>query len=251
MFIDKELAEGRLNDPNNVLNRIFNRNKTTEVVNDQIKDEVIPEVVPEVEVDSNPDTAQEQDKVDTVEDLTSVNPNEAMDYLLGLRTSKESTDPTTIPTTSAVVPWNSHGRAKDVPNMTTETRIVMSSLAALGEKQTDIAKAFGTSNNPVHRAVNGKTKDADKVRAAVTGKLSKVVDTALDKMISAVEAIDEHEIEQLKVMDKASLAGQLSKVVSNLNPKDEHSNTVQAQLIIYAPTQVNESRYEVVEVDTV
>ena len=77
--------------------------------------------------------------------------------------------------------------------------------------------------------------------------IGKVVDKALEKLLCTVDSMDEHRIEQLSIKDAANVAAQMSKVVNNMNPKESPTQFQAGQLIIYAPAQYNENRYEVVE----
>lgn len=180
-----------------------------------------------------------------------VETNEALSYLLGLKRTKDSTIKTTTQTEDGiVVDHNSHGRTKGATEIPPNTRELMGTLVRLGSTQTQVADAFGTSTNPVHRAVTGEfKKEKDEITSRIENTVNKVVDSALNKLVLSLDALNEEDLEGMRPKDLTAVSANLSKVVSNLRGRTDKGELNHAQLIVYAPTQVLENHYDTVELN--
>lgn len=253
MEIDKETAETRLNDPNNILNKLFSGTSRNNRVVDTTPVDTTPTDTPvDIPIEGElvePENSSEGNTTEfESEDETSSPPadsTEAIQYLLGLRKAKA--DPLATPG-SKVVKHNRHGKTEGALNIPEPTRELIGTLSALGT-QTATAKAFGISNAAAHLAEHGKGGDGKARRARIEENIGKVVDKALDKLLCTIDNMGEDQLGSLPIKEAAAVASQMSKVVANLNKReDDAGRGVAAQLIVYAPTQVTEERYEVIEV---
>jgi hypothetical protein len=218
MFTNPELAKDRLNDPNNILNKLFRR---------EPQGLEITVVDTEPEPDPTPNESNPQEDENILLQMLGLNPR---------------------PTTSVVLPYNRHGRSEGTKEIPVKTRELIGTLGALGT-QVQTAKAFNVDQSTVSGVINGKSKKNPELKERIQLNIGKVVDHALEKLLATVDSMDEHRISQLPIKDAANIAAQMSKVVGNLHSPQDNNRGLSAQLVIYAPHQFNENRYEVIELN--
>ena len=228
MFIDPNLAQNRLDDPSNILNSLFKKHTPRSDQSESITPAIVDETP--VEIDSE----------DSSTPLTEKENDAALLSMLGLNPRAE------LPSTSTVLPYTRHGKTPNTKEMPDATKELIGTLGTLGNEQ-EVARTFNVVQSTVSDLVNGKRKKNPELKEKINQNIGKVVDKALEKLLCTVDSMDEHRIEQLSIKDAANVAAQMSKVVNNMNPKESPTQFQAGQLIIYAPAQYNENRYEVVE----
>ena len=114
----------------------------------------------------------------------------------------------------------------------------------------NVADVLGISKNTVAMAKHGASvhgRENTELKDRLDKDLSKVRDKALERLLSSLNLLDDDKMKKCNAKDIASISASMSKVVSGTLPKDAEQN-VRAQLIVYAPTQINETRYDRVEI---
>lgn len=144
---------------------------------------------------------------------------------------------------------NSHGRSSGALNIDMMTRELVGTLANLGNSS-EVARTFGVSISAAHNAKLGQSSPNNplpELQSKLEKNLGRVRDKALDTIIESLDLIDTNKLEKEDARGLSAIASNLSKVVEKTLPKSSESN-LRAQLIVYAPTQINESKFEVVEI---
>ena len=124
-------------------------------------------------------------------------------------------------------------------------------VAALAHRKTirEVAEKVGVSEGQVsnwkHGSTDGETLNT-KLIESTERKLEGVRDTALDKLMLALGVIDEEKIEKLSVKDAAAVAESMAGIIDRTTKKVPVFNA--AQVIIMAPQQKEESKFQVVEI---
>jgi len=150
-----------------------------------------------------------------------------------------------------VVQHNSHGRTRGALNLTNDQRELAGSLARI-LPASHVAETLGFSDYAVHQAKNGRNSQGGPENAALQEKLDKNLsrarDKALDVLMESLDLMDTGKLEKEDAKSLSTIAANVSRVVEKTLPKDREAG-VRAQLIVYAPTQVNENRFEIVELN--
>lgn len=137
----------------------------------------------------------------------------------------------------------------DIPQTTREVIAVLAQV----EKGDNIAKAFDVSNATVSNYKHGKTVHGDEssnpeLKTTVEKTIDKITEQAVNKLFSSINQLSEDDIACLGAKDKADIAVKMSKVVTNLKPKDSGLGVNAPQVLIYAPQILSEDKYKTVEV---
>lgn len=114
----------------------------------------------------------------------------------------------------------------------------------------DVANALGLNVNTVAQSKHGRTthgQENPELKARLDESLAVVRDKAMDRLLASLDLLEDEKISKASAKDIAAISANMAKVMSSTLPK-ENNNNINAQLIVYAPTQINESRFEVVEV---
>lgn len=149
-----------------------------------------------------------------------------------------------------VVRHNRHGRTEGASNLTDDEREVIGTLANLGTAS-KVAEVYGLAPSTVHQAKNARTTQYsgqdEELRAKLDKNLGRARDKALDVLMESLDLMDSGKLEKEDAKSLSTIAANVSRVVEKTLPKEREGNT-RAQLIVYAPTQINETRYERVEI---
>ena len=124
-------------------------------------------------------------------------------------------------------------------------------VAALAHTKTvrEVAEKTGVSEGQITNWKHGTTdgvKANPKLIQETEKRLDTVRDTALDKMMIALGVMTEEKMKDLSVKDAAWVADTMAGVIDKTSKKAPAF--VGAQVIIMAPTQKEESKFQVVEV---
>jgi len=114
----------------------------------------------------------------------------------------------------------------------------------------NVSAALGLNRGTVHEAKNGRTttgKENHELRQRLDESLSIVRDKAMDRLLSSLNLLDDDKIKKSSAKDIAGITANMAKTMAMTLPK-ESAVQVNAQLIVYAPTQVNESHFDIVDV---
>ncbi len=120
----------------------------------------------------------------------------------------------------------------------------------------EVATITGVSVDCVRDLRNGKKGSsgynqtlAEAVDRLSTQNKKNVQDRAVEKLLSTLGFITEDKVRDLKAMDAAQVASNLSRVVSNLEPKEKASeSSARVQVILYQPPPMKETHFEMIEV---
>ena len=128
--------------------------------------------------------------------------------------------------------------------------------AILGTPHKVIREEFGVSQSSISAYLKGATSTAtiDKpdakllennnaTRELVTGR-------AFDKLVKAIESIDEYKLSELSPVKAAQVAGQMSSIIKNVAPTNEEQVQI-GQVIIYKPRMKQEDEYEIIDVQKI
>jgi hypothetical protein len=150
---------------------------------------------------------------------------------------------------SAIVKPHHSGRNTGGIEVPMELRHAAALLAQVDSIK-NVAESLGLNFNTVAQAKHGRStfgKKNDELKARLDDSLSTVRDRAMDRLLSSLNLLDDEKMEKCNAKDISAISGNMAKVMAMTLPKDAEQN-IHAQLIVYAPTQVNESRFEVVEI---
>jgi predicted transcriptional regulator len=114
----------------------------------------------------------------------------------------------------------------------------------------EVGKALGMSQHAVAQYAKGQSSPGvpnPELKSKLDESLSQVRDKAFERLLSSLDLLDDEKIKKATARDISAISANMSKVVGNTLPKDTETN-VRAQLIVYAPTQINENKFEVVEI---
>jgi predicted transcriptional regulator len=121
---------------------------------------------------------------------------------------------------------------------------VEAGLVIQGESQREIAKAFEVSQPAVSYAFNGKNLNSEGV-SRLSSRKSEAQEKALDRLMDALDLMDEDKLSKCKAVDLSAIASNMSKVVEKMEGKANTTNNV---LVIYAPKQRDESDFETIAI---
>jgi hypothetical protein len=127
---------------------------------------------------------------------------------------------------------------------------VAAGLMAHFDSVRNVASALGLDKMTVNAARNGESstgKRDENLRSKIEEDLTTVRDKALDRLLSSLNLLDDRKIEKASARDISGISANMAKVMAMTLPKEQEVVS-RAQLIVYAPTQINESKFEVVEI---
>jgi len=114
----------------------------------------------------------------------------------------------------------------------------------------NVAEVLGLNTNTVAQAKHGRStygKENEELKSRLEADLNKVRDKALDRLLTSLDLLDDEKIGKATAKDISVISSNMAKVIGGTLPKEAATN-IQAQLIVYAPTQVTEQKFEVVEI---
>ncbi len=150
-----------------------------------------------------------------------------------------------------VIRHNRHGRTVGAKELSDDQRELAGTLANILPAR-HVAETLGMSDYAVHQAKNGRVNQYGDVDEELQKKLDKNLgrarDKALDVLLESLDLMDTGKLEKEDAKSLSTIAANVSRVVEKTLPKERDSAS-RAQLIVYAPTQVNENRFEIVELN--
>lgn len=164
---------------------------------------------------------------------------------------KRAITPEVLTEDEQVIRHNRHGRTAGAVALTDDQRELVGTLANILPAR-EVAATFGVSDYAVHQAKNGRVnqhggQDAE-LQAKLDKNLGRARDKALDVLMESLDLMDSGKLEKEDAKSLSTIAANVSRVVEKTLPKDRDAG-VRAQLIVYAPTQVTEARFEIVELN--
>jgi predicted transcriptional regulator len=123
-----------------------------------------------------------------------------------------------------------------------------------GETQKEIASVFGVSQvtvSDISKGLIGDRLDEDlaiKIDKTKEEKRATAHDLALDALVGSLNAVGKHVANIDNPHKAASIATQMSKVISNLEDKDKPADVANVKVILMAPVQKQERHYETIDV---
>jgi transcriptional regulator with XRE-family HTH domain len=136
------------------------------------------------------------------------------------------------------------GRRLGDVNLTDEQRNEIAVRSRLGEKQTDLAREYGTSQPNVSNIERGEGGRTDEAR--VERQLSEVRDIALGKLMLSLGLITEDKLQDCGADTLARVAAHMSKVIEKSMPRQDPRANI--NLVIYTPEMKKETGFKVVEI---
>jgi hypothetical protein len=115
------------------------------------------------------------------------------------------------------------------------------------ENQHKLEEEFGVSQPVISKAKNGKVGGSD-IQDRINMNLGLVRDKALEKLMSTLGLIDEAKLMDQDAKGLAHVASSLSRVVKDTAPAEIGSGDTKVQVVVYAPQQKDERKFEVIDV---
>jgi len=134
--------------------------------------------------------------------------------------------------------------AKETPD---SIRKIAASLAIEGVPAKEIEKEFGLSPSSISAYKNGSHSTSNynegnqELRKFVNDKKDEIVRTAHSKISEVLLAITPEKISESSARDNSSIAKDLSVVIKNITPEQEHKPDV--SFVIHVPVQKSERDY--------
>lgn len=141
------------------------------------------------------------------------------------------------------------GRKEGVTTLTKADRLIAGTLGQIYD-QSSVAKDFGITRQHVNNLAHGRTDsrgNGSGTGLAESGILDEVKERALQKVLSAVDLMSDKKLEGCNAKDLAGIASNMSKVYSNVSPKDNNDGA-RVQVVLYAPRVKEEREFQVVEI---
>jgi len=177
-----------------------------------------------------------------------VAPSEVEEELLSA--SEDSSSSTKI------VKWGGSSTKERIHyKLSEEQRVTIGSLGRVFPTK-DVAELTGVSQDAVRDLRNGKKGSSgydanlnEAINKATLAKKQTIQDIAMEKLLKTLGFISEDKLEKGSAKDLSSVAANLSKVHSNLEPKVATSDgSPRVQVILFQPKPLSESHFEVVDV---
>ena len=116
------------------------------------------------------------------------------------------------------------------------------------ESQKGLSKEFGVSEAVISKTKTGKV-GGQNIQDRISENLGFARDLALERLMSTLGLIDETKLMDQDAKGLASVASSLSKVVKDTAPVETAgAREAGVQVLIYAPQQREEKKFEVVDV---
>ena len=151
--------------------------------------------------------------------------------------------------THAVTPRR--GSGKRGPALPEFLRDTLSDLANQPDvKQTDISEAFGVSDAEVSFCKTGRIGGLPPTEERAVkrdDRLSKIKDTAILKLMSSLNLINDTDLAGCKPKELSAIAVNLSRVVKDHTEQQSTLNGPQVNVVIYSPETRPESKYKVID----
>lgn len=127
----------------------------------------------------------------------------------------------------------------------------LAGLLAQTDTTREVGAALGMSHHSVAQYAKGQSTPNVpnlELKGKLEADLSKVRDKALERLLSSLDLLDDDKVGKASAKDISSIAANMSKVMASTLPKEDANANIRAQLIVYAPTQITENKFEVVEI---
>ena len=150
------------------------------------------------------------------------------------------------------------GRSPGSMNRTFQEREVIGADARL-VGPSEAAALHGCSVSQAQAYSNGFNSSAQRnpdaeLHQRVNKRLSEVRESAIDKILSTMENLTDEKLGKAKAGELGSVASSLSKVMQSSLPSQSQQNqnpNGAVQIVIFAPPQKDEERYETVHVNRI
>lgn len=163
-----------------------------------------------------------------------------------------------IPITGQVTELPSKGRSNGDVNVPESLRKIIGETSEIEGRQSAIklAESFGLSPSSVSAYANGATSTASyntpdtELAKHINGRKQKVVGSALSKLTKALGGLTKDKIETSSAREISAIAKDMAQVVKMMEPDvptGPGANTPSAQFLVYAPTMIDERKFEVIQ----
>jgi len=145
-----------------------------------------------------------------------------------------------------------HSRGNGNKNKSPELRALAGSLAKVigGKAVSELLPVSGASANNYAKGkiapVNGVDEE---LKAKVDERTSKIANTALNKLLSSLEAINTLKLSESSPKEASSVAKDLATVIEKTSAKNDNPTNV--NVIIYAPKRSQLDDYDTIEITAV
>jgi predicted transcriptional regulator len=143
------------------------------------------------------------------------------------------------------------GNQLEIPN---EIRALVAEEVINGVPAKQVAKAFGISESSISAYKNDATSTTtyhepnESLKKSNDGIRDQITDKARGRLMSALDAITDENINNAKVKDIASIAKDMSVIVKNMEPAVP-VNQNNTQVIIYKPRMRDEDEFDIITVN--
>lgn len=152
--------------------------------------------------------------------------------------------------TLTIVPHHFRGRTKGATNIPDFLRPIIGASAHLSSVK-ETAEAFNISTDAVYNLKNGLVHNGEQRvqnkenKSKVEVLINQAQETAADRLMSALGFMDDDKLKNLGAEKLSRVAADMSRVIEKTTEK---KNYVGAQIIIMAPTQKPEDKYDVIDI---
>lgn len=143
-----------------------------------------------------------------------------------------------------ITPLHQPGNKLGARKLLEDERDEIATRARLGEGQKALAAEFGVSQNAVSNIERGLTKVNEQT---INARIDQVQDVAMEKLLTSLGFITEAKTSVLDPVKLSVVASNMSKIVQNIQRKDENSGP-KVIVQIYAPERKKESSYQTLDV---
>lgn len=170
--------------------------------------------------------------------------------------SQFESEPFDATASNKIVKWGGHSTVeREHYKLSEEQRVTIGSLGRCFPVK-DVAELTGVSVDAVRDLRNGKKGSSgfdknlnDAIDKATLAKTKTIQDVAMDKLLHTLGFITDEKLEKAEAREVAGVAANLSKVYSNLQPKETNNNGGNhVQVVLFQPKPLSEKHFDVQEV---
>jgi hypothetical protein len=144
---------------------------------------------------------------------------------------------------------NNAGRKPEIPNAPASLRIVAGVLAKAEGNSAQVARNLKLTPGQVRYASSVEDAVAEGTSSKIKITEKQVQEVALNRLMDALGLLDAGAFISEKPKDISTIAANLSRVHSNLRPKDERAGD-NVNITIYSPKQRRLEDFDVIEIQT-
>ena len=163
-----------------------------------------------------------------------------------------------IPITGSVVELPSKGRKEGDVNVPESLRKIIGETSEIEGRQSALqfAESFGISPSSVSAYANGSTSTSSyhqpnkELTNHITKRKEKVVGSALTRLTRAMSHLTNDRIGTSSAREISAIAKDMAQVVKMMEPdtpNDPNSRVNAPQFLVYAPTMIDERKFEVIQ----